>query len=235
MSKFSKFKTIVLMSLLVATLYSCKHERLYSPPGGGSTNPPTGGTQPCSADTVYFVNQVLPLINSSCAMSGCHDAASHRDGVVLTSYSTIMNEVSPGNPGSSDLYKVIIKTNNDRMPPPPAAPFTQAQKDIVYKWIMQGAKNNACNGCDTTVFTYSAAVAPMMNTYCKGCHNPASLGGNIDLSTYTGVRTVALNGKLYGSISHSAGYSAMPKNSSKLSDCQIKQVQKWISAGALNN
>lgn len=227
-------KNILLIACLAIIGYSCKHERLFEPPSG-TTNPPSGGTQPCSTDTVYFTNQILPLINSSCAMSGCHDAISHQDGVILTSYSTIMQQVVAGNPSSSDLYKEIIKTGNDRMPPPPSPAFTQAQKDLVFKWISQGAKNNSCNGCDTTVFTYTLAIAPMMNTYCKGCHNPASLGGGIDLSTYTGVKTVAANGKLYGSITHATGFSAMPKNSAKLSDCQIKQVQKWVAAGALNN
>jgi hypothetical protein len=74
-----------------------------------------------------------------------------------------------------------------------------------------------------------------MNTYCKGCHNPTSLGGGIDVSTYTAVKTIAANGKLMGSITHATGFIAMPQGSNKLSDCRIKQVQKWISAGSLNN
>jgi mono/diheme cytochrome c family protein len=73
-----------------------------------------------------------------------------------------------------------------------------------------------------------------MNTYCKGCHNQASLGGGIDLSTYATVKASAA-GRLMGSINHTAGYSAMPKGSNKLSDCQIRQIQKWINAGTLNN
>jgi hypothetical protein len=140
--------------------------------------------------------------------------------------------VKAGNPGGSKLYQVI---NNNSMPPKPAAAFTQAQKDIINKWILQGAKDNVCNGCDTALFTFSGAVSPMMNTYCKGCHNPASLGGNIDLSTYDGTKAVALNGKLMGSINHAAGFSAMPKGGNMLSACQVTQLQKWIEAGTLNN
>lgn len=237
MRKISLLNTCFAVVIILAAS-SCKHEVMFpNNPGGGSTNPPvSGGSQPCNADTVYFVNNVLPLINQSCAMSGCHNAASHQDGVILTDYANIIKEVSPGNPGSSDLYKAIIASGSDRMPPAPMTPFTTDQKNMIYKWILQGAKNNACNsGCDTTIFTYSAAVAPMMNTYCKGCHNPSSPGGGIDLSTYTGVRAAALNGKLYGSITWASGYSPMPKNSAKLSDCQIKQVKKWIDAGTPNN
>jgi hypothetical protein len=217
----------------ITAINSCKHEI----PLSETQIQVTGGTQTCSTDTVYFQNKVLPLLNSGCAMSGCHDAITHEDGVELTSYAKIMSTggVRAGNPAGSDLYKVLNKSGSNRMPPPPAAGFTQAQKDIVYKWILQGAKNNACNDCDTTVFTYSGAVLPLMNTYCKGCHNPSSLGGGIDVSTYASVKAIATNGKLMGSIRHTAGYVAMPQGSSKLSDCKIQQIQKWIFAGTLNN
>lgn len=223
-----------LILLLLMLLFSCKHEI----PQQALVDPPVdGGTQTCSADTVYFQNKVLPLINSSCAMSGCHDAITHKDGINLSSYANIVatGGVKPGNPSGSKLYTVLSKSGGDRMPPPPAAAFTQAQKDIIYKWILQGAKNNACNDCDTTVFTYSAGIAPIMNTYCKGCHNPASLGGGIDVSTYAGVKTIAANGKLVGCITHASGYIAMPQGGNKLSDCRITQIRKWIAAGSLNN
>lgn len=122
------------------------------------------------------------------------------------------------------------------MPPPPMPAFTSAQKALIQKWINQGAKNNSCiASCDTAVFTYALAVKPIMDAKCTGCHNPTNLGGNIDLSTYNAVRVVALNNKLYGSVAHQTGYSPMPKNSAKLSDCEIRQIQKWIAAGSLNN
>lgn len=229
----SRLAEIIGLILFLLILASCKHEI----PVQVIESPVTGGEQTCSADTVYFQNKVLPLINSSCAMSGCHDAITHKDGVNLTTYGNIMatGGVRPGNPANSKLYKVLNETGGDRMPPPPAAAFTQAQKDVIYKWIQQGAKNNACNDCDTSVFTYSGAVAPLMNTYCKGCHNPSSPGGGIDVSTYAGVRSIALNGKLIGSIKHQVGFIAMPQGSTKLSDCKTEQVQKWVTAGSPNN
>ncbi len=235
-----KFLLIVALLgiLVVMLLNACVHE-LPIPPdgtggGGGTVTPPV--TPTCSADTVYFQNSVLPLLNSSCAMSGCHDAASHKSGIILNSYANISKAgVKPGNPNGSKIYTVLSASGGDRMPPPPAPAFTQAQKDIIYKWILQGALNNVCNGCDTATFTFAGAVGPIMNTYCKGCHNPNSLGGGYDLSTYNGVKSAAASGRLMGSINHTSGYSAMPQGGSKLSDCQITQVQKWINAGSLNN
>lgn len=224
---------VILTSTGILFLNSCRHEALFPNGGGGIIMPPQ---TTCSADSVYFINDVMPLIGSKCNMSGCHDDASHADGVVLTSYSKIMKYVKAGDAAGSKLYKVIIKTNNDRMPPPPMPPLTATQKSLIEKWINQGAKNNNCTGrCDTAVFTYSGSVKPIMDNKCVGCHNPSNLGGNIDLSTHAAVKVVALNGKLYGSVAHQAGYSPMPKNSLKLSDCEITQIQKWISAGSLNN
>lgn len=224
----------------VIVLNACRHEIL-NPGNGSGGGGGTGGGNPsptsnCNPDSVYFVNDIMPLISSNCTMSGCHDNITHADGVNLTTYTKIMSYVRPGDAANSKLYKVIIKTNGDRMPPPPMPPMTTAQKALIQKWINQGAKNNSCiASCDTAIFTYSGAVKPIMDNKCVGCHNPSNLGGNIDVSTYNAVRIISLNGKLYGSIAHQTGYSPMPKNSAKLSDCEIRQVQKWITAGSLNN
>ncbi|MGZ8558974.1 MAG: c-type cytochrome domain-containing protein [Chitinophagaceae bacterium] len=237
MKKSLAYAVAALITIIVM-VNACRHE-IPSINNGGNGNS-GGGTPPpattCSPDTVYFVNDIMPIISSNCTMSGCHDNLTHADGVNLTSYSNIMRYVSRGNASNSKLYKVIIKTDDDRMPPDPMAPLSQAQKDKIAKWINQGAKNNNCTGrCDTAVFAYSAAIKPIMDNKCVGCHNPSSLGGNINISTYSALRVIALNGKLYGSVAHQVGFSPMPKNSAKLSDCEIRQIQKWISAGSLNN
>lgn len=214
---------------------ACRHYALVDPAGGGGgVYVPPAST--CSPDSVYFVRDIMPLIASNCTMSGCHDNGSAADGVVLTSYNNIMRYVRPGNAAESKLYKVVVRTDGDRMPPPPMPPLTAAQKSLLQRWINQGAKNNNCTGaCDTAVFTFSGAVRPLMEAKCVGCHSLSNPGGGVDLSTYQAVRTYALNGRLYGSIAHQAPYSPMPKNSAKLTDCEIRQVQKWIEAGTLNN
>lgn len=236
--KNNTVRILILIGAVTFSFYACRHQLPFPDPSGGGNN--GGGTIPptstCSPDTVYFVNDIMPIISSNCTMSGCHDNITHADGVNLTSYSHIMKYVKAGNAVDSKLYKVVIKTDGERMPPPPMAPLSQSQKDKIAKWINQGAKNNSCTAsCDTAVFTYSGAVKPIMDSKCKGCHNPTSLGGNIDVSTYNALKVSALNGKLMGSVAHQVGYSPMPKNSAKLSDCEIKQIQKWINSGSLNN
>ncbi|MBL7695497.1 MAG: hypothetical protein JNK91_11660 [Ferruginibacter sp.] len=226
--------SLTLAVMAIALFFSCKHE----PTGTVPPTPIDGGTQACSTDTVYFQNKVLPLIVSSCAKPGCHDAISRQDGIELTSYDKIMasGEVRPGDPNNSDLYEVLNETRPDKiMPRPPSAPLTAAEKAIIYKWIQQGAKNNACNDCDTSSFTYSGAIVPIINTHCKGCHNPNFISGNLDLTVYNNVQTIALNGKFMGSVDHQPGYPAMPKGGTKLGDCKLTQIRKWIAAGAPNN
>lgn len=233
-----KIINLALASFLALVMFiSCKHETVFSleNANGGITPIPGNTGITCNADSVYFANSILPMINAGCATSGCHDAASHAEGVTLTSYATIKNYVSAGNASNSKLYKVLIKTGNERMPLPPLPAFTSTQIALVQKWINQGAKNNGCDACDTLNFKYSTAIQPLLQTKCVGCHNPASLGGGIYLSTYAATKVSALNGKLYGSINWSVGFSPMPKNSVKMPSCEIVQVKNWITSGALNN
>jgi hypothetical protein len=216
----------------LGSMVSCKHE-LYDPNNtGGSGN--TGGTT-----GVCFESEILPIFQSSCAKSGCHDAASAEDGYVLDSYANIMKKgIVPGNPSQSKIYEVIMDTDpDDRMPEPPNAPLSKAQTDKIYQWIKEGAKNTTgCNtSCDTTVFTYSAGVKPIMDTYCVGCHSATLMNGNIRLDNHASVMAAAKSGKLMGSIQHQTGYVAMPQGGAKLSDCSITVIRKWIQAGYPNN
>jgi hypothetical protein len=55
------------------------------------------------------------------------------------------------------------------------------------------------------------------------------------MGNYTADKAIALNGKLYGSITHASGYSPMPQGLSKFTDCQIVTVKKWIDEGTQNN
>ncbi len=218
---------------------ACKHSPLTGeePTDPNNPNTPTTGV-PCSPDSVYFETQVLPMLISNCARSGCHDATTRAEGIVLTDYQQIMTtgKVKPGNPADSKIYKTIIDTRPDkRMPPPPSAPLTAEQQALLRKWIEQGARNNTCDAnaglCDTTTVTYSGFVQPLMDTYCKGCHSGPSPQGGLSLSTYAEVKASAQSGRLYGSIAHLPGYSPMPKGGAALPSCSVNKVRRWINLG----
>ncbi len=209
--------------------------------GGGNGN--AGST--CDPDTVYFQNQVLPLLQSNCAVSGCHDAATRKEGVQLTDYNSVVKTggVVAGNPNGSKLYTILSGGGGDNdksalegiMPPPPRAAFTTEQKNLIKNWILQGALNNVCDACDTTNVSFKTNVFPIVETYCLGCHSGTTPGGGIYLRDYNDLVAVANNGKLWGSINHDAGFSPMPKNANKLSTCQLATFRIWISNGTPNN
>ena len=203
------------------------------------TPPAPVGNITCSPDTVYFKQSILPLMLSNCAMSGCHDAISKREGVQLTDYTSIMKTVRTGDPSNSSLYRSISGGGESRMPPAPAKPFDATTLALVSKWIKQGAKNNSCDAsalnCVTTNISYAAIVAPILKQNCTGCHSGTSPSGAIDLSTYTNLTKYISNGKLYGSIAHSPGFVPMPSATASLSVCEIGQIKSWIDGGSKNN
>jgi hypothetical protein len=82
---------------------------------------------------------------------------------------------------------------------------------------------------------FSADVLPILNNKCNDCHAGNSASAGIKLDTYAEVLKYVNDGSLMGSINHSPGFSAMPKNSGKMSSCQIEQIQNWINSGKLNN
>ena len=89
--------------------------------------------------------------------------------------------------------------------------------------------------CDTTTVTYSGSVKPILTAYCTGCHSGPNAPSNIKLDAHASVKVVADNKKLLGTINHTAGFSPMPKNGTKLSECNIAKIRKWVTTGAPNN
>lgn len=89
--------------------------------------------------------------------------------------------------------------------------------------------------CDTANITYSSSVVPILVSNCTVCHGGNTPSAGIKLDTYADVNLQVANGRLWGSVSHAASYSPMPKNSAKMSTCNLTKIKKWIEAGAPNN
>lgn len=225
--------TISILPLFIA--FSCTNYQIPDnalPDGPGKEVPQIVETN-CDSDTVYFQNTILPLVVSSCATTGCHDKVSHRDGIILTDYTSIVRtgEIKPGDPGDSEFFETLTDDGDDLMPPPPYSPLSTDQIQQVRTWISQGAKNNACHyGCDTTQITFSETIWPLMQSYCTGCHSSVSPGGGIVIAGYDDMVSLAENESLMGSIRYESAYSPMPINQ-QLPECSINQLQKWIDDG----
>ncbi len=239
------FLLSVAAAISLFSFQACKHLPLDIPFVDNGNNNNGGGTDtltfgiPCDPDTVYFQSDILPLMLSNCAMSGCHDVETHEEGIILSTYADIMNSnddlVNPGNANNSKLYEQLFEDGEDRMPPPPSSPLTSAEKELIYTWIEQGALDNYCEDCDTTTVTYANSIEPIMSSFCTGCHSGASPDGGIDLSNYDGVSSAANSGALFGSVNHETGYSPMPYGGAWLPQCQIDKIRIWVDAGYPNN
>jgi mono/diheme cytochrome c family protein len=88
--------------------------------------------------------------------------------------------------------------------------------------------------CDTVNVTYTNQVKSVLSGACTGCHQGGGGSGGVVLDTYTGIQACG-TARLLGSIKHQSPYSAMPQGGTKLPDCQIAVIEKWIQNGAPNN
>ena len=210
--------------------------------------------QPCDPNKVYFVNDVVVFVNTYCTTAGqdidgegCH--VSGENDIVFTGstlaqmYNNIVNEgdVDPFDANGSKFYEVMLETDPDKHMPPTGLGLDQPTAEdiaMIKQWIDEGAKFDSCNanygqplGCDTTDITF-ADIQPIINNNCKSCHNATVTMDGIDLSSHQGVINAQNdNQRLQGSVNHWSGYTAMPFNKPKLSDCDIKKINAWIAEG----
>ena len=242
-----KYISVFVTCSILLCLYACTHKTVVLPHSLTKDTtvivPPkdtlaADTTQQREDTSVCFQRDVLPIFLGSCAKSGCHDAATRAKGYNLTSYSSIMETgIARFNPPGSPLYSYCA---NGKMPKAPTPKLDSAQLAFIWIWIAKGAPDDidCAVVCDTTKFTYTNAIVPILTGNCYTCHATApaaSSGGGIVLDNYNAVLTQVQNGKLLGDLQQSNGFNYMPLGGIKLSDCKIIQVSKWIQAGALNN
>lgn len=104
-----------------------------------NTQVDTTGNPPPSSLT--YTTQIKPIINANCAYSGCHAGSNPAEGIHLGTYAGVMELVYPNQPGESELYEVITEDDEDDMMPP-NGPLPQAQIQLIYQWIANGAPEN---------------------------------------------------------------------------------------------
>lgn len=234
--KFAGF--IALIWLTITLFYTgCKHEPEVLK-GINTTDTLSNDTiipikDPCSPDTVYFEKDVLPILKSNCAISGCHMGANPKEGVDYSSFdlTRTTGKVNPGNPMASSMYLNLFTPNPKKfMPPAPHEPLDSFQKAIIYTWIAQGAKNLKCTpACDTLNVTWNNQIQNIISKNCLGCHSGTLPSGDIQLSGYDNVKSVGMTGKLLEVIRPGNTTKPMPPYGSvPLTSCEIRAIQIWV-------
>jgi uncharacterized membrane protein len=86
-------------------------------------------------------------------------------------------------------------------------------------------------GCDS-IISYSAQIAPLVTTYCNGCHVAGGPGSG-DFTSYAGLKLKADNGTLKNRV---VDLKDMPQaGSPTLSDDERNLIRCWIAQGAPEN
>ena len=198
----------------------------------------------CDPTVIHFNNDIQPFITSSCAIQGCHDSQTPAGFVDLSNYDAIMRStvlgepiVIPGKPNQSSLYRAVKLLDILElviMPPPANYQITNAKKELIGQWIKQGALNlEPCVDatCDTTQFTWSKTIRPIITTYCTGCHYSNYPAAGINIENHGHVIKMIENGQFVQSITGTEGVRLMPLDK-PMPKCKRTQIKKWVANGA---
>ena len=116
MKKSIYFLTIVAACICFSVISCSKSD--------SSTTNTTNTT--CNANTSFSAT-ILPLFNTSCNLSGCHDGP---NAAQLNTYQVVHDNAT----------QIRASISSGRMPK--GGTLTTAQKNSIYCWIDNGAKNN---------------------------------------------------------------------------------------------
>jgi len=126
----NKKSTIVIISIMlfsVVEMVSCTNNSLPVP-------------------AVSFSKDIIPILTTNCALnSGCHLGANSTNLQINfdsdSAYATLFKRdlISTTNPPASLFYAEV---EENQMPLAPYAPLSESQKNLILKWIQEGAKNN---------------------------------------------------------------------------------------------
>ena len=189
-------------------------------------------------DTVYFKNDVEPLIISKCSGGACHGIASVNGD--YSSYNGIISDAISGK-----ISHQIISGNM-----PLGDSLSPAQKQVILCWIAQGALDNGIledtanevidsnftdtilvsnDFCDTSNINYSNGIQRILNQKCtfSGCHASGSIFGD-----YTSLNSIATDADSAGKIWNRVVIRQdMPKGGIKMSQAQRDSIECWTING----
>ena len=104
-----------------------------------------GSTHAASSDTIDFNRDVRPILNNKCM--GCHGGVRQAGGISVQYPEDILGKgksgeicVVPGKPEASELIRRIVTTDHDDRMPKEKPPLSQAEIEILTRWVTQGAK-----------------------------------------------------------------------------------------------
>lgn len=171
--------------------------------------------------TVSFRSDIVPIVVSG--NCGCHNNGQGKTAVQFSHVDTVFYDVILGRAGVFDAW-----TKGGTHPGGGIIDFKPSDKLIIQKWISQGAKDDG-GGCTVTgAITYTADIAPIYNTTCKGATCHGGLGAVLDYATLVSKKSVLVT------MMNSGGATGHPGGTISLGTCTVKTIQEWINQGQPN-
>ncbi len=90
------------------------------------------GEVDCDTTTVSFSNDIFPIIDMNCTVTGCHTAGGSAPGT-FENYAQVKDKVDDGK------FRNRVLISQDM---PPGVPLTDCQILHITKWLNDGAPNN---------------------------------------------------------------------------------------------
>lgn len=97
---------------------------------------------PSITRTVTFSQDIIPMFNKSCNLSGCHSSGGQAPNLSESNaYNSLItgNYVDKNNPENSLIY---LKMTGKKGTPMPVSGVNQDYAALMLAWIKQGANNN---------------------------------------------------------------------------------------------
>lgn len=110
---------MIFVPIFFASCYTDKEDLLY-------------GNIECNTENVSFNNDILPIIKTRCATSGCHVQGGSGLGI-FENYNQIKSKVD-----NNSLARRVLELKDM----PPSSPLTACQIEYFRTWIEAGAINN---------------------------------------------------------------------------------------------
>ncbi len=167
---------------------------------------------------VSFRGEVVPIVTAG--PCGCHNNGATR-AIQFSHADTV-------------FYDAILarKSKFDSMarytgyhPGQGVVEFSANEKIIIKNWVAQGGLDDA-GGCTVTgAITYTAKIAPIYNTTCKGatCHGGIAVA--LDYAKLVAKKDVLTT------IVNSGGNSGHPGGAMSLSTCTVNIFKEWLNQG----
>lgn len=115
--------SVLTLIIIIVTIAACSKSSSGTSGSGGTT-------VDCSTVDSRFSAVVLPIIQTSCGASGCHNAGSTSGPGALTNFTQIKASASN------------IKASVESGSMPKGSSLTTAQKNAISCWVSSGALNN---------------------------------------------------------------------------------------------